>query len=109
MLNHNLKPLFEVFLHAHSASLQQVLNPFDLCLQVLQLCILCLVSLLVLVDLTLQLIFLLSAHKLSIVINHASQRILLSNLLDLVRQVLDHGPCLVDILTKLLASRILIF
>ena len=108
MLDHDLQPLLEVLLHAHSASLEQVLDALDLRLQVFQLRVLLLVTLLELVDPLLDLVFLLSAHQLSIVVDHASQRILLSDLLHLIRQVFDSLPRLVHISSQLLTARVLV-
>ena len=99
MLDHYLEPLLKVLLHTHSASLQQVLNALDLRLEVLQLRVLLLVSLLELVDPLLNLIFLLSANQLTIVVDHAPQRILLSYLLHLVCQVFDPLPRMVHVRT----------
>ncbi len=61
VLDHDFQPLLEVFLHAHTASLHEVLNAFDFSLEFLQFRVLSLVLRLVLVDATLNLIFLLSA------------------------------------------------
>ena len=72
VLNHDAEPLLEVFLHAHTTALKQVLNAFNLILQFLQLVVLLLVRLFVHVDLRLQLVFLLGANDLTVVIDHAS-------------------------------------
>lgn len=58
MLDHDFQPLLEIFLHSNSAPFQQVLNPFNLVLQILELRVLSLILLLVLVDVLLDLIFL---------------------------------------------------
>jgi len=109
MLDHDFEPLLEIFLHSHSAPLQQVLNPLNLALQILQLRVLCLILLLVLVDALLDLIFFWCLDKLSVVINHASKRILLANLFDLISQIFNSCSGLVDICAKMLASCILLF
>ena len=109
MLDHDFEPLLEIFLHSHSAPLQQVLNPLNLVLQILELRILALILLLVLVDALLELIFFRSLYKLSIVINHASECILLANLFDLISEIFNSCSSLVNICAKMLASCILIF
>ena len=84
VFDHDLKPLLEVFLHAHSAAFEQVLNALDLRLQVLELGVLGLVRLLVPIDLCLDLVFLFCPDQLAVVVDHAPQSVLLSNLLDLI-------------------------
>ena len=107
MLNHDFEPLFEVFLHANAASFEQVLDPFNLALQILQFRVLSLVPLLLLIDALLNLVFFVSAHELAIIVNHSTQGILLADLLNIVRQVFDRLPRLVDISAELLAPCIL--
>lgn len=85
MLDHDFEPLLKVLLHAHSAALQQILDSLNLRLQLLKLCILRLVLVLEVVDFALELIFFFRAHQFSVVVDHASQGILLAYLLDLVR------------------------
>ena len=51
MFDHDGDPLLEILLHADSAPLEQVLNPFNFCFEVLQLVVIALVKLLVLEDL----------------------------------------------------------
>ena len=109
MLNHDLKPLLKVLLHTHTASFKQVLDPFNLGFEVLQLCILVLVVLFERVDLYLECIFFCCPNQLTIVINKTSQRVLLSDLLNLICKVFDLTPSLVDVRPECLASRIFLF
>lgn len=62
VLDHDTKPLLEVFLHLHATPLQQILNSFDLCFQVFQLVIVGLIRLLKSVDLLLELLLFLRVH-----------------------------------------------
>ena len=101
--------MFEVFLHTDATSLEQVLDPFDLCLQVLKFSVLRLVALLVLVDVLLDLVFFWSAHQLTIVIDHATQSVLFPDLLNLICEIFYSLPCLVNVHAKLFASGVLIF
>jgi len=72
VLDHDLKPLFKVLLHAHAASFKQVLNTLDLSLQVLKLGVFNLIFLLLLIDALLDLILLFGAHKFTIVVHHTT-------------------------------------
>lgn len=103
MLDHYLEPLLKVLLQTHAASFQQVLNSFDLRLQIFQLRILSLVPLLLLINALLDPIFLIRAYKFSVVVNHATKSVLLTDLLHLIGQVFDCLPSLVDICTEILA------
>ena len=98
VLDHDFEPLLKVFLHAHAAPFHEVLNSLNLCLELLELCIFALVLLLVLIDSSLQLVFLLRADQLTIIVNQATQCVLLPDLLDLVRQVFDLRSRVVHIL-----------
>ena len=109
VLDHDLKPLLEVFLHAHSAAFQQTLNPLNLALQVLQLSILTRILLLVLVDALLNLIFFISLEELTIIVNHTSESVLLANLLNLISQIFDRSASLVHASSELLAPSIFLF
>ena len=66
-----------------------------------------LVALLVLVDSLLNLVLVFSTDELAIIVDHSAKCILLSDLLDLVRQIFDTLSRLVYICTKLLAAGIL--
>ena len=107
VLDHDFEPLLKVLLHAHAAALEQVLDALDLSLKVLKLRVFGLVALFVLVDPGLDLVLFFGSHKLAVVIHHASQRILLPNLLDLVRQIFDALSGLIDIGSELFASGVL--
>lgn len=84
MLDHDGDPHLEVLLHLASALFEEVLHSFNFTLQVLQLVILGLVLLLVAGDLRLELILFLGPLDFSILVDHASQRVLFTDLLNLV-------------------------
>jgi hypothetical protein len=109
VLDHDTKPLLEVFLHLHSAPLQQILNSFDLCLQVFQLVIVGLIRLLESVDLLLELLFFLRVHELATLVYHSSKGVLLPDLFDLIGQILDLLSVIVNAYTQLLAATVLLF
>ena len=60
-------------------------------------------------DFTLQSVLLLCSDDLSVLINHASQGVLLAYLLNLVGEVFDLSPCCIDILAQLLTPPIFLF
>ena len=107
MFNHNSEPLLKVLLHSNSTSFEQILDPFNFHFQIFQLIVFSLIVMFKLVDLTLEAVFLVSSHDLSIFIDHASESVLLANLFDLIREFFDLSPSLIDAHSKLFASTIL--
>lgn len=61
------------------------------------------------IDPLLDLVFFFGADELAVVVHHAAESVLLPDLFDLIRQVLDLGTCLIDIASELLSSDILVF
>lgn len=96
VLDHHVDPLLEILLHFDSAPLQELLDPFDLGLQHLELIVFMLILLFVSRYLHLKFVFLLSALNLSVFVHQTSQRILLSDLLNLVGKILYSLPVGVD-------------
>ena len=84
MFNHHLQPLLEILLHTNSASFKEFLDSLNLSLKLLEFSILLLVSKFQLVNFTLHFLLFWGLDYLSTVIDHASHRILLPNLLDLI-------------------------
>lgn len=101
--------ILKVFLHGLSASLKHVLDAFDLGFEVLKLVVLALVRSLQLHNFGLQLFFLWGALDLTVFINQPPHRILLSDLFDLTRVLLDLLSADVYLRAEMLASGILIF
>lgn len=109
MFDHDCEPLLKVLLHSNSASFKQILDSFDFCLQIFQLYILFLIVMFKLVNLELDCLFFFSPHNLTIVINHASKRILFADLFDLIGQFFYLAPCLIDTSSKRFSKSIFFF
>lgn len=103
------EPLLEVFLHVHSAAFEQVLNAFNFCFQIFELVVVILVLLFLHWNLLLKLVLLRCANDFTVVVNEATQRILLPNLLDLIGQVFNLVPNIVDTLAKSFAPSVFFF
>ena len=108
LLDHNIEPLLEVFLQFFAALFEQLLYALNLRLEILQLIVLRLIFALVVRDLGLDRLFLGRLDNFSVLVNKTSHGILPPNLFNLRGVLLDSLARVIDVLTEVLAPRVLL-